>query len=165
MEDWHRDAAAIARIEAARQRALMDARRRGERVDASQGGRWKGAPLANWSWHPSEKDARGKREEFTVVQLLHAEDLVMESRAMQHCVWTYASKCISGRASIWSLRRNADGATKRLLTIELDAQNRTVADPRLRQPPRPCRRAQDSRTLGPRRAVSGCSETGPCEEG
>jgi len=126
MQEWHRDAAAIARIEAARQRALMEARRRGERVDASQGGRWKGSPLANWSWHPSEKGARARREEFSVVQLLHAEDLVMESRAMQHCVWTYASKCISGRASIWSLRRHADGATKRLLTIELDAQNRTV---------------------------------------
>ena len=126
MEEWHRDAAVIARIEAARQRALLDARRHGEDVEPSQGGSWKGASLADWSWHPSEKDARARREEFSVVQLLTAADLVHESRAMQHCVWTYASKCISGRASIWSLRRRADGATKRLLTIELDYQNRAV---------------------------------------
>ena len=126
MEEWHRDATTIARIEAVRRRALLDARRRGEHVHVSQGGRWKGSPLANWCWHPSDKTGHARREEFAMVQLLKAEDLVMESRAMQHCVWTYASKCISGRASIWSLRRHADGATKRLLTIELDSQNRTV---------------------------------------
>ncbi|MCI5076429.1 PcfJ domain-containing protein [Oricola sp.] len=126
MHEWHRDVAVIARIEAARRRAEAAALRTGARLDASRGGRWAGSQLTNWSWHPSAKDSRKPREEYAVTQLRSAEDLVFESRAMQHCVWTYASRCIAGRASIWSLRRTAEGATKRLLTIELDGQNRAV---------------------------------------
>ena len=45
---------------------------------------------------------------------------------MRHCVSSYAAKCIAGQASIWSLRRRAAGNTDRLLTIELDRQNRAV---------------------------------------
>jgi hypothetical protein len=41
-------------------------------------------------------------------------------------VSTYASKCIAGHASIWTLRRWASSKTERLLTIELDQQNRAV---------------------------------------
>jgi hypothetical protein len=45
---------------------------------------------------------------------------------MRHCVASYAAKCIAGQASIWSLRRRAGGNTGRLLTIELDRQNRAI---------------------------------------
>lgn len=114
MHEWHRDTAAIERIEAIRQRAAG-------RVAA-----WSGSPLADWDWTPSAKDARAKGERFVVRQLKHAEDLVMESRAMRHCVWTYAAKCIEGRASIWSLRRCTKDHVDRLLTIEVDEQNRAV---------------------------------------
>jgi hypothetical protein len=41
-------------------------------------------------------------------------------------VASYAAKCIAGHASIWSLRRRAAGNTDRLLTIEVDRQNRAV---------------------------------------
>lgn len=61
-----------------------------------------------------------------VEQLNSAADLVAESRAMRHCVWTYAAKCIGGNASIWSLRRRLPGKVERLLTIELDRQHRAV---------------------------------------
>ena len=86
---------------------------------------WSGAAIANWSWSPSSKDP-GKREEYTVTQLRTAVDLVMETRAMHHCVATYAAKCIAGHASIWSLRRRAAGVTDRLLTIEVDRQRRAI---------------------------------------
>ena len=45
---------------------------------------------------------------------------------MHHCVWTYAGKCIAGHASIWSLRRKAGRDASRLLTIELDRDDRAV---------------------------------------
>lgn len=127
MRAWHRDLATIARIEAARRRAEQ-ARARAQGVfapDASAEGSWSGAAIDDWSWISSPKD-RSKREEYRIVQLLTAADLVAETRAMHHCVASYAAKCIAGRASIWSLRRRAAGVTQRLLTIELDPQRRAI---------------------------------------
>jgi hypothetical protein len=121
MREWHRDMAAIERIEAIRRRA----RGRGAglpQADAT----WPGSPLADWDWAPSSKDAKVRGERFVVRQLKQAEDLVMESRAMRHCVSSYAEKCIAGQASIWSLRLCAKGRIDRLLTIEVNNQNRAV---------------------------------------
>jgi hypothetical protein len=50
----------------------------------------------------------------------------MESRAMRHCVSTYAGKCIAGKATIWSLRRCTKDRIDRLLTIEVDPQHQAV---------------------------------------
>ncbi len=121
MHEWHRDIAAIERIEAMRRRVyghgaptwLADAA-------------WPGSPLADWEWAPSSREAKTKGERFVVRQLKQAEDLVMESRAMRHCVSTYAGKCIAGQASIWSLRRCTKDSIDRLLTIEVDPQGRAV---------------------------------------
>jgi hypothetical protein len=127
MREWHRDLEAIARIELARRRAeAARARARGHAPAAeAAGGSWPGAAIADWSWKSAVKD-RGQREEFLALQLRTAADLVAETRAMRHCVASYAAKCIAGYASIWSLRRRAAGQTERLLTIELDRQHRAV---------------------------------------
>ena len=117
MREWHRDLAAIRRIEAAQ-------RRYGD--PAVVAGRWAGSPLANWSWEPTAKDAKARREEYVVVQLNTAEELVAETRAMHHCVSTYAGKCVAGLASIWSLRLKSGRNADRLLTIKLDRRNRAV---------------------------------------
>jgi hypothetical protein len=123
MRDWHRDLGAIARIEAARRRAEAAAR---PWVQATEGGRWPGSPLADWSWQPASKEAKGRREEYAVRQLVTAEALVEETRAMHHCVSTYAHKCIAGHASIWSMVRRVAGREQRLLTIEMDRNHRAV---------------------------------------
>lgn len=127
MREWHRDLDAIARIEAARRRAEAARNRaRGLAAGPEQSeDRWLGAAVADWSWTKSSKD-RAKREEYVVVQLRTAADLVAETRGMRHCVATYATKCIAGQASIWSLRRRAAGSIQRLLTIELDPRCRAV---------------------------------------
>ncbi|TPM92102.1 PcfJ domain-containing protein [Mesorhizobium sp. B2-1-3A] len=118
MSEWHRDIAAVERIEAMRRRVAG----RGSAVK----GAWDGSRLEDWEWQPSAKEAKAHGERFFVRQLRTAEDLVGESRAMHHCVSTYAAKCIAGNASIWVLRRTALGKIERLLTIELDPQNRAV---------------------------------------
>lgn len=118
--EWHRDMAAVARIEAMRQRM---ARQAGHAMTDS---RWAGSPLANWTWQQPGKDAKARREEYAVVQLTSAADLVAESRAMHHCVWTYAAKCIAGQASIWSMRVKSGRDVGRLLTIEVDRAHRAV---------------------------------------
>ncbi|CAN1724238.1 PcfJ-like protein [Hyphomicrobium sp. 1Nfss2.1] len=128
MHAWHRDLNAIQRIEAARLRAAQArARARGGILApaASAGGCWSGAKIADWSWTTSNKD-RSKREEYVMTQLRNAAELVSETRAMHHCVASYAQKCIAGYSSIWSLRRRVSAATQRLLTIELDRQHRVV---------------------------------------
>ena len=61
-----------------------------------------------------------------MAQLRTAVDLVAETRAMRHCVASYATKCMAGQASIWSLRRRVASDSQRLLTIELDRQCRAV---------------------------------------
>lgn len=121
MHEWHHDIAAIERIEAMRRRAHG----RGAGSWAADAA-WAGSPLADWEWVPSSKDAKAKGERFVVRQLKRAEDLVMESRAMRHCVSTYAGKCMAGTASIWSLRRCTTERIERLLTIEVDQQSRAV---------------------------------------
>lgn len=124
MHEWHRDAAAIERIEAIRRRR---AGRALHGAGASAGElAWVGSPLADWEWAPSAKDAKAKGERYVVRQLKQAEDLVMESRAMRHCVSTYAGRCIAGHASIWSLRRCTKAGIDRLLTIEVDPQHRAI---------------------------------------
>ncbi len=124
MVDWHRDLAAIERIEAMRRRA---AARRGPAAGAqTQDRAWDGSRLEDWEWEPPAKEAKAHGERFFVRQLKTAEDLVAESRAMHHCVSMYAAKCIAGNASIWVLRRKALGKAERLLTIELDPQHRAV---------------------------------------
>jgi hypothetical protein len=128
MREWHRDLAAIRRIEVARRRAeAAQARARGQALarEPAGDGSWPGAAIADWSWSQAVKD-RSKREEHLVIQLRTAADLVAETRAMHHCVASYAPKCIAGHASIWSLRRRAAGHTDRLLTIELDRQHRAI---------------------------------------
>ena len=121
MHEWHHDIAAIERIEAMQRRA------HGRAANACTANAvWSGSPLADWEWAPSSREAKTKGERYVIRQLKQAEDLVMESRAMRHCVSTYASKCISGRASIWSLRRCTKHQIDRLLTIELDPQHRAV---------------------------------------
>jgi hypothetical protein len=126
MREWHRDVEAVARIEEAqRLAAALQARARGQALAAEATGSWPGASIADWSWSTSVKD-RSKREDYTVIQLRTAADLVAETRAMHHCVASYAAKCIAGNASIWSLRRRVAGVTERLLTIELDRRNRAI---------------------------------------
>ena len=124
MHEWHCDIAAIERIEAIRRRVAGRGATRGS--DALARAQWSGSPLTDWEWIPSAKDASAKGERFVVRQLKQAEDLVMESRAMRHCVSTYAAKCIAGHASIWSLRRCTKDRIDRLLTIEVDQQGRAV---------------------------------------
>ncbi|CCD96886.1 conserved hypothetical protein [Bradyrhizobium sp. ORS 375] len=123
MNAWHRDLAVIARIEAAGRRAEI-ARGRMEPRTAEPAAHWPGAALMDWSWSPSKGSAT--RDAYVIMQLRTAEDLVAESRAMHHCVASYADKCIAGYASIWSLRYRHAGRTQRLLTIELNPRHRAV---------------------------------------
>lgn len=74
--------------------------------------KWGGLNIENFE---VEKDSK----KYSFVQILSALDLFLEGKAMSHCVFSYASRCVSGSCSIWSLRVEAKDGFKRLATIEM----------------------------------------------
>lgn len=112
MEAWHRDLAAVHRL-------ADDDWRDGYGFNRAEDVRWDGLDLGDWRLSVAD-------EVYLVRQLTSAVDLVDEGAAMGHCVATYAAGCLRGATSVWSLRRRAGNAEKRLLTVEVDRRYRVV---------------------------------------
>lgn len=66
----------------------------------------------------------------TITQILSRLELYREGNDMDHCVASYHSGCAAGTKSIWSLRVWNGDDEKRLLTIELHHECRTVVQVR-----------------------------------
>ncbi len=122
MHEWHRDLATLQRIQAL-QRQYLD---REGWASGSADAAWVGSCMGDWEWTPSPKEAEIPGESYLICQLKRAEDLVAEGRAMRHCVSTYASDCVQGQSSIWSLKRRVRDRFERLLTLELNASHQLV---------------------------------------
>jgi hypothetical protein len=123
MRERHRDLEAIERIEVARRRAEaahVRARGQASACEAASSGSWccdRGVVVEP----PATKD-RFKREEYLVIQLRTAADLGAETRAMHHCVASYAA-C---RVRVDLVATPPCRRQYRLLTIELDRQHRAI---------------------------------------
>lgn len=52
---------------------------------------------------------------WKIIELLNGKELAAEGRALNHCVASYAQKCMKGKCSIWSMYCNGE----RVLTIEV----------------------------------------------
>jgi hypothetical protein len=72
---------------------------------------------------------------WTISELCSSSALVLEGRAMQHCVAAYVPACLHGQTTIWSLQLETRRGRRRVLTIELDPSTRSV-----RQARRKCNR-------------------------
>ncbi|MFO0909657.1 MAG: PcfJ domain-containing protein [Isosphaeraceae bacterium] len=89
-------------------------------------------------WKPSnippfvaEVGKGATRQILALTELISAEELAEEGRALGHCVATYWVLCASGQSSIWSLTaENADGIVTRLLTVEVKPALRTIVQAR-----------------------------------
>src|SRR4051812_8206552 len=89
-------------------------------------------------WSPSgieplfHEEGHGEsRKMYAITELLNSRELDAEGRAMSHCVASYASSCVSGRTSIWSLRvRSASGEEARLLSLEVHNATRQIVQAR-----------------------------------
>ena len=57
--------------------------------------------------------------EYHIIPILDELGLLEESRAMQHCVYTYAQLCITGNTRIFSVRTNTE-KPQRVATTQLD---------------------------------------------
>jgi len=89
-------------------------------------------------WEPSSlrtfalteyNEALRARIRWTIQELCTSALLQLEGRMMHHCVGSYAKECISGKASIWSLRSRRgeeDAEQHHILTIAVDNKRRKV---------------------------------------
>jgi hypothetical protein len=82
---------------------------------------------------------------WTIHELCTSAQLSVEGRVMHHCVSSYTRKCVSGEASIWSLRVQDMDAQEsepyNVLTIALDTKKRLVTQARGRYNLQPFDRA------------------------
>lgn len=89
-------------------------------------------------WEPSSlrafalteyNEALKARIQWTIQELCTSALLQLEGRMMHHCVGSYVKKCISGEASIWSLRSRKDeedAEQHHILTIAVDNKKHKV---------------------------------------
>lgn len=64
---------------------------------------------------------------YMIIQLTNLRALQEESRAMNHCVKSYSSRCMYQGTSIWSLRKKTDeGTEKPIATIEVNKSRKIV---------------------------------------
>lgn len=67
---------------------------------------------------------------WTIDELLTDKELRVEGGIMQHCVATCISQCARRRTSIWSMKVQQGMQHKRVLTIEVVPENRTIRQAR-----------------------------------
>jgi len=78
---------------------------------------------------PAEPDRPPVRWEL--VELASSEQLRAEGQALQHCVASYARRCLWGFCEIWSLRRSGASSNFRsVATIEVDPRARAIVQAR-----------------------------------
>jgi len=63
---------------------------------------------------------------WLLFELLNDRALMLEGAAMDHCVADYVEQCSQRKSSIWSLRIHAKGCPKRMVTIEVDPQRKSI---------------------------------------
>jgi len=112
------------------------------KVKKVQGRSWIGMDLPNWNivtgkkkeFEPETQTLGKKQTLYEIKQIISGKELAAEGKAMRHCVYSYANACEDGRLSIWTLRKSYwekdEYIEKRLLTIELNNQNKIVVQVR-----------------------------------
>ena len=62
-----------------------------------------------------------ENNEYFCKQLKSGKALDKEGKALKHCVYTYANRCLDGNLSIWSLRKlSKKNKPKKIITIEVE---------------------------------------------
>ncbi len=68
---------------------------------------------------------------YSFKQILTVKELTLEGKKMKHCVACYVDECLDKSSSIWSVQvRFSNGKTKSVLTIELEEEDKSLAQVR-----------------------------------
>ena len=79
---------------------------------------WHGSEIGEFHLLEGSEAARNMKF-WSIRELLSSDELIDESRALRHCVSTYASSCHTGRSSIWSMEIEDENGRRKILTIEV----------------------------------------------
>ena len=100
---------------------------------------WEPSGISGFELEEYNEELQG-RIRWTVEELCTSALLHVEGRVMHHCVWTYARRCVAGRASIFSIRVQPISAHRRrdeeeperiqVLTMAVDSKRRQITQAR-----------------------------------
>ena len=100
------------------------------KAERGQGQTWRSLSLP--SFLLTEKDANGATLTWEMVELTDTRSLTIEGSELRHCIRSYATGCLKGERSIFSLRlKSSDSLTRRrMLTIEVHCGRRSLVQVR-----------------------------------
>jgi hypothetical protein len=88
---------------------------------------WRSSGFAGL-YHETGKDE--DKVVYTIREICTKAELTTEGRTMHHCVVSYSMSCARGRSSIWTLEETTIDGIKKLLTVEVNNQTRTIVQAR-----------------------------------
>lgn len=88
-------------------------------------GEWKALGIPNFQVDDTRLSLYGSRS-WTIREILSQDELTREGNALNHCVGSYAWRCMSGVSSIWSLKVHGRSSSSRLITIEVDPRKQQI---------------------------------------
>ena len=74
----------------------------------------------------SQRTGENKQNTWQIKELLSGAELIVEGRAMKHCVASYASACAAGRCSIWAMEYVTPQGIQKHQTIEVSYDKTVV---------------------------------------
>ncbi|HEX5272806.1 MAG TPA: PcfJ domain-containing protein [Gemmataceae bacterium] len=86
---------------------------------------WRPAPFNEFRLVQGE-EGLGNMRVWTITEILTSRALLLEGRAMRHCVASYTGDCVRRQTSIWSMQVETHRGRNRSLTIEVDISKRTI---------------------------------------
>jgi hypothetical protein len=97
---------------------------------------WKPMPIRPFRFEDGERC-------WSIDEVLTERDLRIEGSILGHCVARYASLCANRRTSIWSMKADDGETRRRVLTIEVTPESKTIVQAKGKRNAPPTRRAAD----------------------
>ena len=95
-------------------------------------------------FHTLEGSEAARNMKFwSIRELLSSDELIDESRALRHCVSTYARSCHIGRSSIWTMEIEDENGCRKILTIEVAPRAKVIRQVRGKQNRSPTPKEKD----------------------
>ena len=95
-------------------------------------------------FHTLEGSEEARNMKFwSIRELLSSDELIDESRALKHCVSTYARSCHTGRSSIWTMEIEDENGRRKILTIEVAPRAKVIRQVRGKQNRSPTPKEKD----------------------
>lgn len=112
--------------------ALVDERNFGTRIRTRHSVSWRTSTL-----RPLALVDHRKQYAWSITELCSSDALLVEGRAMRHCIGTYVGRCRRGESSVWTMQLETPTQQRRVLTIEVDMRRRKINCARRRANARP----------------------------